>query len=262
MLKISIAVSVGKESEESLTKMVREINTACSKINYIKSFNIIFSTDNYTPKESCDYVKKLSRKYKYVLANSVRVKEKGQTFARTYLAGFERAVKEGADAVVEMDVDSHDPKEIPNFIKGIKEGYDCVFSTRFSLGGGFLNYPKQRVFVSKAGTLLTNIAFLIFPPLPDLTSGYEAFSANFLKRFFKRTNIEDWVCVNVVPHLIQTEIRVLALKFGAKYKFVPILYGYKKKGKKFKFKYLYMALKGFVVLIYRFYTGKCFLKNS
>lgn len=252
MYKVAVAISVGKETLNSLEKIIKSI----SKYDY----KIIFSTDDYTPLESYRFVKKLATKYKNVISNHVEVKKKSQTFARTYLAGYERAIREKVDCIVEMDVTTHDPGEIFKFVEGIKDGNDCVFSTRFSKGGSFKNIPKQRIFVSKIGTIITNICYGIFPPLPDLTSGYEAFSANFVKNLFAKTNIDKWICVNIIPHFVQTELRVLSIKLGAKYKFIPIKYGGEKRGVKLKLGYLYTAANGFVMSVYYYYTGKYWIK--
>lgn len=253
---VALCLCVGNESLESLEKTVQGIYKVFSNDRYDSEFEIIFTTDDYTPIDSQNYVKKLSKKYKKVIFNHKLIKNKKMTFARSYLAGFERAIVDKVDFIIEMDVGTHNPKDIPNFLNGfINEGNDCVFSTRFSKGGGFKNLPKQRILVSKIGTLLSNIFFGIYPPLPDLTSGYEAFSVKFLKKLFSKTDIEKWVSVTIVPHLIQTELRVLSLKLGARYKMVPIKYGDTKKGNTLKMEYLYKALRGFVIMAYRFYIG-------
>lgn len=251
MYKVAVVISVGKETFKSLKEIVKQIP---------KNFKIIFSTDDYTPIESQDYVIKLSSKYKNVISNHIEIKEKKQTFGRTYLSGFEKAITEGYDCIVEMDVATHDPREILKFVEGIKDGNDCVFSTRFSKGGSFKNIPLQRILVSKIGTVLTNICFGMYPFLPDLTSGYEAFSVKFIKKLFTKSNIDKWVCVNVIPHFVQTELRVLSINLGAKYKFIPIKYGGSKKTVKLKLEYLYKAVKGLMVSIYYYYTGKYWTK--
>lgn len=257
MYKVAVAISVGKESLETLEKLVNQIsNIFCDKKS-IYSVKIILSTDDYTPLKSQNYVNKLVKKYKSVISNHIEIKKKGQTFARSYLAGFERALLEKVDCIIEMDVATHDPKEILRFVEGIqKEGNDCIFSTRFSNGGSFKNIPKQRILVSKVGTILANICYGIYPPLPDLTSGYEAFSVKFVKKLFLKSDINKWVSVNVIPHLIQTELRVLSIKLGAKYKFVSIKYGSNKQGTKLKLIYLYKAIKGFVISVIRYHCGK------
>lgn len=257
MYKVAVVTSVGKESLETLEKLINQISNVFLEKKSIYVIKIILSTDDYTPLESQNYVNKLAKKYKYIISNHIEIKEKGQTFARTYLSGFEKAISNKFNCIVEMDVATHDPKEILKFVEGIqKDGYDCVFSTRFSGGGSFKNIPKQRILVSKVGTILANICYGIYPPLPDLTSGYEAFSVKFVKKLFLKSDINKWVSVNTIPHLIQTELRVLLMKLGAKYKFISIKYGSNKQGTKLKLIYLYKATKGFVVSVIRYHCGK------
>jgi len=257
MYKVAVVISVGKESLEILEKLVNQISNIFFDKKLIYAIKIILSTDDYTPLKSQNYVNKLAKKYKCVIANHIEIKKKGQTFARTYLSGFEMAISNKFNCIVEMDVATHNPNEILKFVEGIqKEGNDCIFSTRFSKGGSFKNIPKQRILVSKVGTILANICYGIYPPLPDLTSGYEAFSVKFVKKLFLKSDINKWVSVNIIPHLIQTELRVLSIKLGAKYKFVSIKYGGNKQGTKLKLIYLYQAIKGFMISVVRYHCGK------
>ena len=70
--------------------------------------------------------------------------------------GCDLAIKLGAEAIILMDADGqHDPKEIPVFIKKLKEGYQVVFGARRldedmpswrSWGNRFLNKTVQVLF--------------------------------------------------------------------------------------------------------------------
>lgn len=52
-----------------------------------------------------------------------------------YLEGFRRALEDGAEQIIEMDGGgSHRPEEIPQFMDRLKEGYDCVWGSRFMPG--------------------------------------------------------------------------------------------------------------------------------
>ena len=75
-----------------------------------------------------------------------------------YLEGFRRALEDGAECIIEMDGGgSHSPKEIPQFIEKLEEGYECVWGSRFVSGGGIENHPLYRRLLSKGGTILSNI---------------------------------------------------------------------------------------------------------
>ncbi len=54
-----------------------------------------------------------------------------------YIAGFKRALAEGADLVCTMDADfSHNPRYIPAMVDKISQGYDLVIGSRYVPGGG------------------------------------------------------------------------------------------------------------------------------
>ena len=59
-----------------------------------------------------------------------------------YLEGFRQALKDGAEFIIEMDGGgSHLPKELPQFIEKLEEGYDCVWGSRFIKNGNVSNLP-------------------------------------------------------------------------------------------------------------------------
>lgn len=54
-----------------------------------------------------------------------------------YIAGFKRALAEGADLVCTMDADfSHNPRYVPNLVDKIGQGYDMAIGSRYVSGGG------------------------------------------------------------------------------------------------------------------------------
>lgn len=54
-----------------------------------------------------------------------------------YIAGFKRALAEGADLICTMDADfSHNPCYVPALVDKIGQGYDLVIGSRYVRGGG------------------------------------------------------------------------------------------------------------------------------
>lgn len=116
-----------------------------------------------------------------------------------YLEGFRRAMADDAERIIEMDGGgSHKPEEIPQFIDKLDEGYDCVFGSRFINGGGTDNQPMYRRFLSSGGTILSNA--VLGTKLKDMTSGFEAFQVDILKRM----NLDAFLSTG---HMYQTEMR-------------------------------------------------------
>ena len=79
-----------------------------------------------------------------------------------YIAGFRRALGDGAELVLEMDCDfSHDPGDVPRLIEAAADA-DLVLGSRYADGGRIENWGGLRRFVSRAGSLYAQ-ALLIAP---------------------------------------------------------------------------------------------------
>lgn len=58
-----------------------------------------------------------------------------QGLGKAYLAGFSKALQDGADAILQMDCDfSHQPKYISDMVEALKD-HDMVLGSRFAKGG-------------------------------------------------------------------------------------------------------------------------------
>lgn len=131
-----------------------------------------------------------------------------------YLEGFRQALKDGADYIIEMDGGcSHQPEELPQFIEGLDEGYDCIWGSRFVNGGSIHQLPLYRRMLSSGGTLLSNL--VLGTKLKDMTSGYEGFQKNVLEHM----NLDHFLSKG---HIYQTEMRYYCRNY--KTKEVPIHY--------------------------------------
>jgi dolichol-phosphate mannosyltransferase len=131
-----------------------------------------------------------------------------------YLAGYRAAIDNKHEFVIEMDAGlSHDPKAIASFLQALNEGYDCVFGSRFVNGGSIYESNWKRYFLSKSGTILSNI--LLGSKLHDMTSGYQGFHASVVRKFLSYKLLSK-------AHFYQTELRYLLRK--TRYIEIPIHY--------------------------------------
>ena len=74
-----------------------------------------------------------------------------------YVRGYRAALDHGCDWVLEIDAGfSHDPEDIPQFFDAMRQGYDCVFGSRFMPGGAITDSSLKRKLISKGGTILAN----------------------------------------------------------------------------------------------------------
>jgi dolichol-phosphate mannosyltransferase len=131
-----------------------------------------------------------------------------------YVRGYEEALASGADWVLEIDSGfSHYPEDMPLLFAKMREGYDCVFGSRFMPGADYVRDDVKRYLVSRGGTLLSNL--LLGTSQTDMTSGFELFSRCTLQSVL-RTGIQSRA------HFFQTEIKVYCRRL--KFVEVPIHY--------------------------------------
>lgn len=97
-----------------------------------------------------------------------------------YVRGYREALEAGCDWILEIDAGfSHQPEDIPQFFDRMREGYDCVFGSRFCAGGNISDSSFKRRVISRGGTVLANL--MLGTKLKDMTSGFEMFSRRTLE---------------------------------------------------------------------------------
>ena len=95
-----------------------------------------------------------------------------------YLAGFRRALDEGAELILEMDCDfSHDPADVRRLLAAAEDA-DLVLGSRYVRGGGTENWGRVRRFISRGGSLYAQI--LLRAPVRDLTGGFKCYRREVL----------------------------------------------------------------------------------
>lgn len=131
-----------------------------------------------------------------------------------YLRGYREALKNGHEIIIEMDAGlSHDPRALPMFLRVLNEGNECAFGSRFINGGSIWDSNWKRTFLSKSGTILSNM--LLGTKMYDMTSGFQGFHASIVEKFL---NYE----LKSKAHFYQTELRYLLRK--TRFAEIPIHY--------------------------------------
>jgi len=96
-----------------------------------------------------------------------------------YLAGFRRALAEGAELVVEIDCDfSHDPTDVPRLLAAAGEA-DVALGSRYVAGGGVRNWGLARRAISAAGSLYARV--VLGMSVRDPTGGFKCFRRQVLE---------------------------------------------------------------------------------
>jgi len=94
-----------------------------------------------------------------------------QGYGRAVICGLDHSQ---GDAVVIMMADESDNcQDVVRYWGLLKEGWDCVFGSRFIKGGGTIGYPPLKYALNRAANLLIRLMFNI--PLNDTTNAFKAY---------------------------------------------------------------------------------------
>jgi dolichol-phosphate mannosyltransferase len=144
---------------------------------------------------------------------SVLHRERKEGIGPAYVAGFGRALAEGAELVLEMDCDfSHDPADVPRLIAGA-DGADLVLGSRYVEGGGTENWGLLRRFVSRGGCLYAQVFLGV--GVRDLTCGFKCFRREALEAI-------DLEAVSARGYGFQIETTYRVLRAGLRVQEIPI----------------------------------------
>jgi dolichol-phosphate mannosyltransferase len=149
----------------------------------------------------------------------VRVRHRAakEGLGRAYLDGFGVALAGGAEIVVQMDADwSHDPAALPSLIGPVVEDVaDLVIGSRYTLGGGVVDWGFGRRAISRGGSLFAKTVLRLGPN--DLTGGFKAWRASTLAAIPAEG-------IHAGGYVFQIEMTFRASRSGARVREVPITF--------------------------------------
>lgn len=183
-----------------------------------ENINILVVDDN-SPDGTADYVEEEANKNNriHLLKRSAKM-----GLGTAYIAGFKYALKNDYDFIFEMDADfSHDPNEIRNFLKAIKEN-DLVLGSRYINGVRVLNWPMTRLLLSFFASVYTRI--ITGMPIKDATGGFKCFR----KKVLESINLDK---IKSNGYSFQIEMTFKAFMKGFRIKEIPIVFIDRAKGK-------------------------------
>jgi len=202
--KVVIVVPTYNEIEN----VERLVESVCS---YQPGINILF-VDDSSPDGTATLIKKMQQKRNCIHLLERPVKE---GLGRAYIAGFKVALKKGFQYIFEMDADfSHDPKEIPNFLKAIEDN-DLVLGSRYIKGVNVVNWPLRRLLLSYFANMYTRIVTGL--PIQDATGGFKCFRREVLENI-------DLDKIDSNGYGFQIELSFKAWKKGYRVKEIPIIF--------------------------------------
>jgi dolichol-phosphate mannosyltransferase len=148
-------------------------------------------------------------------------KEK-QGLGPAYIAGFRWGFEKNYDRLIEMDADfSHNPKFLPAMLSNL-ERYDFVIGSRYTEGGGTVNWGLMRKIISRGGSLYART--ILGAPIKDFTGGFNGWH----RRVLEEVNLAS---LGAGGYSFQIELKYRAFKKGFKSVEFPILFEDRRVGK-------------------------------
>lgn len=144
-----------------------------------------------------------------------------QGLGKAYLAGFERALGEGAELVLQMDCDfSHQPRYIADMLAALDEGggADMVLASRFVTGGGV---DREWSWYRKLLSWFANSVYVravLGLSLKDATGGYRLWRRETLLGM----DIQRRIGSN--GYVFQVEMAFVATRLGYRIREIPIYF--------------------------------------
>lgn len=142
----------------------------------------ILVVDSYSSDKTAKIVRLLQKKYSKLHLLETEKEGLGKAYVNGFLYGIEKL---NAYVMFEMDADlSHDPNDIPRFLKKIEEGADFVIGSRYMKGGSIpSDWGIHRKLFSIMGNLTIRIGFMRLKNT-EWTNGYRAIKSWVIKDAF------------------------------------------------------------------------------
>lgn len=177
--------------------------------------------DDGSPDGTADIVKSLQQQFPEQLFLEERKGKLG--LGTAYIHGFKWAIQKGYQFIFEMDADfSHNPADLQRLYLACKEGgADVAIGSRYVKGGGTVNWPWDRIALSKGGSFYTRL--ITWMPVRDTTAGFVCYRKTVLEAM----NLD---AIRFLGYAFQIEMKFAAWKLGFTIKEVPIIFEDRKLG--------------------------------
>ena len=197
---------------ENLSSLLSEIRRRAP------SADILVIDDN-SPDGTGDFAEEIARKTPGIFV----IHRKGKLGLGTaVIRGLKFAGKRAYDFALTMDADfSHHPKYLPAFFKLAPE-YDVVIGSRYIPGGGSLNWPLWRRFISKMINLFCRTVLQI--KVHDASGGFRCYRLGSLAGIALER-------ISSKGYTFQEEMLLRLHRAGLKFAEVPIVFENRSRGK-------------------------------
>jgi dolichol-phosphate mannosyltransferase len=182
--------------------------------NLDEGFHVLVIDDG-SPDGTAQIVKELQSKFSGQLYIKERRGKLG--LGTAYIYGFKWALANGYRFIFEMDADfSHNPADLVRLYRACRfEGADLAIGSRYVKGGGVVNWPANRIALSKGGGLYTRL--ITWMPVKDPTAGFVCYTREVLNTI----NLDE---IRFTGYAFQIEMKFAAWKLDFKLREVPIIF--------------------------------------
>ena len=139
--------------------------------------------------------------------------------------GFGCAITKGLDAmtgdavVIMMADESDDCRDVVRYWEKLNEGFECVFGSRFTKGGGTIDYPAVKLLMNRLANLFVRVLFR--HGLNDTTNAFKAY----------RKEVIEGIRPILSPHFnITVELPLKAIVRGYDFAVIPITWRNRRHG--------------------------------
>lgn len=178
------------------------------------SFHLLIIDDG-SPDGTADIVQNLQNEFAERLFVIKRPGKLG--LGTAYIAGFRWALERNYEYIFEMDCDfSHKPEDLLRLRQTCaEEGYDVAIGSRYVPGGGFINWPTDRIWISRIASWYVNAITWIC--IRDTTAGFVCYK----RRVIESINLDK---IRFVGYAFQIEMKFIAKKLGFRLREIPIIF--------------------------------------
>ncbi|KIC92930.1 polyprenol monophosphomannose synthase [Flavihumibacter solisilvae] len=188
--------------------------------NLRQDFHVLVIDDG-SPDGTADIVRQMQSTHGTSLFLEERKGKLG--LGTAYIHGFKWAIARGYHFIFEMDADfSHNPNDLQRLYEACKyDGADVAIGSRYVRGGGTINWPWDRILLSKGGSLYTRI--ITWMPVRDTTAGFVCYR----KEVLEAINLDE---IRFLGYAFQIEMKFASWKLGFTIREVPIVFEDRKYG--------------------------------
>ena len=197
------------------------ISGIVSAILSLKNNYHVLVIDDRSPDGTAEIVRQMQELHPLELFLEERKGKSG--LGTAYIHGFKWALARNYQYIFEMDADfSHNPADLERLYEACHaEMADVAIGSRYVKGGGTVNWPRNRILLSKGGSLYTRLITLM--PVKDTTAGFMCYR----KEVLEAMNLDE---LHFLGYAFQIEMKYAAWKLGFKIVEIPIVFEDRKHG--------------------------------